>query len=115
MAWFIEKCTRLCRPGLSIRCPVSGGRSSSHCVGLVDARSMISLSDLREFAAVDIDKDDPRYRKPLEKSVRALAKDLPVDCDIVLLGSIATGKYIDIFLRHFGERLRFPADFVGRG
>jgi len=83
--------------------------------GLVDARSMISLSDLREFAAVDIDKDDPRYRQPLEKSVRALAKDLPVDCDIVLLGSIATGKYIDIFLRHFGERLRFPADFVGRG
>lgn len=83
--------------------------------GLADVSSMITLSDLREFAAIDIDPDDPRYRKPLEKSVRALARSLPGDCDIVLLGSIATGKYVDIFLKHFGKRLRFPADFVGRG
>ena len=83
--------------------------------GLVEAKSTIKISDLREFAAVDIDADDPRYRKPLEKSVRRLAKSLSTDCDIVLLGSIATGKYVDIFLTHFKERLRFPADFVGRG
>ena len=83
--------------------------------GLVDARSRITISDLREFATVDIDQEDPRYRKPLEKTVRALAKNLSVDCDLVLLGSIATGKYVDVFLRHFGKRLRFPAEFVGRG
>jgi hypothetical protein len=83
--------------------------------GLIDARSTITLSDLREFAAVDIDETDPRYRKPLEKSVRRLAKQLPADCDIVLLGSIATGKYVDVFLKYFKERLRFPSDFVGRG
>jgi len=40
---------------------------------------------------------------------------LPADCDIVLLGNIATGKYIDIFLKHFAKGLRFSADFVGRG
>jgi hypothetical protein len=83
--------------------------------GLVDARSTITLSDLREFAAVDIDESEPRYRKPLEKTVRRLAKDLAPDCDVVLLGSIATGKYVDVFLKYFNERLRFPADFVGRG
>jgi hypothetical protein len=83
--------------------------------GLIDARSTITLSDLREFAAVDIDASDPRYRKPLERTVRRLAKDLARDCDVVLLGSIATGKYVDVFLKHFKERLRFPADFVGRG
>jgi hypothetical protein len=83
--------------------------------GLVDARSTITISDLREFAEVDIDQMNPRYRKPLEKSVRQLAKSLSPECDVVLLGSIATGKYVDIFLRHFKERLRFPADFVGRG
>jgi hypothetical protein len=83
--------------------------------GLVDTRSTITLSDLREFAQVDIDENDPRYRKPLEKSVRRLAKSLSPDCDIVLLGSIATAKYVDVFLRHFENRLRFPADFVGRG
>ncbi|HEY6071554.1 MAG TPA: hypothetical protein VIU85_09290 [Chthoniobacterales bacterium] len=83
--------------------------------GLVDARSTITLSDLREFASVDIDEQDPRYRRPLEKSVRRLAKDFSPDCDIVLLGSIATGKYVEVFLKHFDNRLRFPADFVGRG
>ena len=83
--------------------------------GLVDATSLITISDLREFAAVDIDAEDPRYRKPLDKSVRNLTKRLSADCDIVLLGSIATGKYVDVFLKHFGERLLFPADFVGRG
>ena len=83
--------------------------------GLVDARSTITLSDLHEFASVEIDEKDSRYRKPLEKSVRRLAKNLSPDCDIVLLGSIATGKYVDVFLKHFDQRLRFPAEFVGRG
>jgi hypothetical protein len=83
--------------------------------GLVDAKSTITLSDLREFASVEIDDEDSRYRIPLERSVRQLAKILSPDCDIVLLGSIATGKYVDVFLKHFEERLRFPADFVGRG
>jgi hypothetical protein len=83
--------------------------------GLVDARSTITVRDLREFAAVDIDESDPRYRKPLERSVRRVRKSLKDDCDVVLLGSIATGKYVDVFLKHFGERLRFPIDFVGRG
>jgi hypothetical protein len=83
--------------------------------GLVDARSTITLADLREFAAVDIDETEPRYRKPLERSVRALAKSVSTDCEIVLLGSIATGKYVDVFLKYFRQRLLFPADFVGRG
>ena len=83
--------------------------------GLIDAQTKISVADLREFAGVDIDANDPRYRLPLEKSVKRLAKELPTDCDVVLLGSIATGKYVDIFLKHFKHRLRFPVDFVGRG
>src|ERR1700722_720710 len=76
--------------------------------GLVDARSTITLADLREFAAIDIDEANPRYRKPLEQTVRRLAKYLSANCDVVLLGSVASGKYIDVFLEHFRERLRFP-------
>jgi hypothetical protein len=83
--------------------------------GLVDARSTITLEDLREFAAVAIDETEPRYRKPLERSVRRLAKGLTNGSEVVLLGSIATRKYVEVFLKHFHERLRFPADFVGRG
>ena len=83
--------------------------------GLVDAQKRITLEDLREFAEVDIDQDDPRYRKPLERDVRLLAKKLSSRGEVILLGSIASKKYVDLLLGTFGERLRFPADFVGRG
>jgi hypothetical protein len=83
--------------------------------GLLPADLPIGLKELRNFANVDIDQDDPRYRKPLERDLRKLAKQTPRDREVVLLGSVATGKYIDALLDHFGERLLFPADFVGRG
>ena len=83
--------------------------------GLVDASTWIHLDDLREFATVDIQGDDPRFRAPIERDARALAKKLPAHSEIVLLGSIATGKYVDFLLASFGGQLRFPVDFVGRG
>ncbi len=83
--------------------------------GLLAADLPISVPDLRKFAEVDIHEDDPRYRKPLERDVRKLAKQLPAESEIVLLGSIATAKYVDVLLEKFGDRLLFPADFVGRG
>jgi len=83
--------------------------------GLVDATTRIGLDDLREFATVDIHSDDPRFRIPVERDARALAGKLPTRTDIVLLGSIATGKYVNVLLATFGDRLRFPIDFVGRG
>ena len=36
-------------------------------------------------------------------------------CEFVLLGSIATGKYVDVLRHVLGPRLRFPTEFVGRG
>jgi len=83
--------------------------------GLVDAGMRMTIDDLREFAEIKIDENDPRYRKPLEQSVQRLAKRLSAQADVVLLGSIATGKYVDVLLANFQERLRFPGDFVGRG
>jgi hypothetical protein len=35
--------------------------------------------------------------------------------EVILLGSVATGKYTDTLLPILGERLLFPADFAGRG
>jgi hypothetical protein len=83
--------------------------------GLVDAGTRIRLDDLREFATVDIHKDDPRYRAPLERDARVLTRKLPLQSEIILLGSIATGKYVNVLVAAFGDRLRFPAEFVGRG
>ena len=83
--------------------------------GLVDAATRIGLDDLSEFAEGDIDLADPRYRKPLERDARKLAKRLTPKCEVVLLGSIASKKYVEVLLAHFGNQLRFPGDFVGRG
>src|SRR5207248_7357752 len=94
---------------------ISGVQVITPTRGLVDAGTKISLRDLREFAGVDIQEDDPRYRKPLARDARRLAKKLSTECEVVLLGSIATGKYVDVLLENFQYRLRFPADFVGRG
>ena len=70
---------------------------------------------LRAFGEVDIHEDDPRYRKPLLRDGKLLARKLSEDGVAVLLGSIATGKYREVLLECFGERLVFPQDFVGRG
>src|SRR5256714_14697440 len=78
--------------------------------GLIDARTRIRLQDLREFAAVDIHENDPRYRLPMERDARRLATKLSAKSEVILLGSIATGKYVDVLLANFGQRLRFPAD-----
>jgi len=83
--------------------------------GLVPAASPITLADLREFAGVDIEDDDPRYRNPLARDLRRLVRQLTPKCEIVLLGSVATGKYVNVLLQILRERIQFPAEFVGRG
>jgi hypothetical protein len=83
--------------------------------GLLLPDTLVSADLLREFAGVDVDADDRRYRRPLDRSVRTLAQSLAPPARIVLLGSIATGKYVDVLARAFGDRLHFPSDFVGRG
>ena len=83
--------------------------------GLVDAATRIHVDDLREFATVNIHENDPRYRAPLERDARRLARKLPARSEIILLGSIATGKYVEVLLGSFRQKLRFPADFIGRG
>ena len=67
------------------------------------------------FAGGEVDPANASYRRPLEQSARALAAEIGPDCDVVLLGSVASPKYVDVLAGIFGERLRFPIDFVGRG
>jgi len=83
--------------------------------GLRPADAPVTLSMLRASARVDIDAANPRYRRPLEQTARAVASLLKPDDTITLLGSIASDKYVGVLLGIFGERLSFPLDFVGRG
>jgi hypothetical protein len=91
----------------------SGAQIITPSRGLLPWDSTVDPDCLREFASVAVDVSEPRYVEPLAASAASLAQ-LDLD-EIVLLGSIATEKYVECLLPHFGERLRFPCDFVGRG
>jgi len=83
--------------------------------GLREPDTFITLQALLAFADGEVDPSNVRYRRPLERSATALAAEIGPDCDVVLLGSVASPKYVDVLAGIFGERLRFPLDFVGRG
>jgi hypothetical protein len=93
----------------------SGALVITPSAGLRPVETGITMDALRGFAGVDIAANDPRYRKPLVASARALDQEIGPDCEVVLLGSIASAKYVDVLTGIFGDRLLFPIDFVGRG
>jgi hypothetical protein len=83
--------------------------------GLMSPDTLVTAALLREFATEDVHAGAARYRRALEVDVAELADRLPADTRIVLLGSVATGKYVDVLEPFFGGRLYFPLHFVGRG
>jgi hypothetical protein len=83
--------------------------------GLRGPETLVTEAALRAFADGDIDLANAGYRQPLERAARALLEEIGPDCEVVLLGSIASPKYVDVLLDIFHDRLRFPVDFVGRG
>ena len=93
----------------------SGALVITPTAGLRAVETAVTVEALRSFAAVDIAANDPRYRRPLLSSAGALAEEIGLECDVVLLGSIASAKYVEVLLDVFGDRLLFPIDFVGRG
>lgn len=82
--------------------------------GLAEPGTPVGTAGLGELAAVDIDLKVAEYRDSFTRGVRALAAAVP-EAEVVLLGSVASGKYVDVLLEELGERLLFPVEFVGRG
>ena len=93
----------------------SGALVITPTAGLRPVETGITIDALRAFGQVDIAANDPRYRNPLVASAKALNEEIGPECEVVLLGSIASAKYVDVLLDVFGERLLFPIEFVGRG
>ena len=83
--------------------------------GLLMPTYRVRARDLVAFASVDLNVAREAFQKPLLRDARRLARQIGDDGRVVLLGSIATNKYVEPLLRVFGERLLFPRDFVGRG
>ena len=83
--------------------------------GLCRASTPVRVAELTAISRVEVDADNPAFAEPLRRDAALLASALPAQVEVVLLGSIATSKYVDPLLSVFGERLLFPSDFVGRG
>jgi hypothetical protein len=83
--------------------------------GLVSPDRIVTMDELREISSAQVDANESRYRIPLERDARLLCEAMGEGCEAVLLGSIATPKYVEPLSGIFGARLLFPAEFVGRG
>ena len=83
--------------------------------GLRGADVAVTRDSIRRFAGEPIDLENERYLRPLERSARTLRAAVGDECEVVLLGSVASGKYVEVLQPVFGDRLLFPSSFVGRG
>lgn len=83
--------------------------------GLLPLETPVSPEMLHEMAEASIDHRDPRYREPLLDSALRLREGAGPSCTAVLLGSLATDKYLEPLIEVWGEALAVPAAFIGRG
>ncbi len=83
--------------------------------GLIPPATPVTIDQLRAISEVPVDERNPTYRDALLRAARLLEEHAGPSCLHVLLGSIASGKYVEPLLEVFGARLVFPAEFVGRG
>lgn len=83
--------------------------------GLLAASTVVWIDDLRAMAGVAVDLDEPRYVMPLIRDATRLAAHLGPGDQVVLLGSLATPKYLTPLREVFGRRLHYPEAFTGMG
>ena len=93
-------------PGILIITPTAG---------LMPHDTMIQLAKLRGFGRVPIHVKNQAYSSSLRRTAKKLASRMGPNCEVVLLGSLATRKYLDILSPIFGSRLMVPEEFIGRG
>jgi hypothetical protein len=82
--------------------------------GLVPAETRVTIEHLEAFAETDIDARERRFRAPFARDLGLVAEAMK-DGEVILLGSVASAKYVDVLLETFADRVLFPSEFVGRG
>ncbi len=83
--------------------------------GLVPPDWRLTRERMKVMSRTPVDAGKRSYRQPLERDALSLAGTLEDDAQVVLLGSVASGKYVDILWPIFQKHLRFPAAFAGLG
>jgi hypothetical protein len=83
--------------------------------GLVPPDWPLNEERMKRMQKIDIDASARSYAKPLREHANQLASMLGPDAQVILLGSVATGKYVDVLKPILGPWLRFPRVFAGLG
>jgi len=83
--------------------------------GLCTPEECISLARLQRWAQVSIHHDNPHFTAPLIRHASALLEQSLPGTRFVLLGSVASDKYVEPLRAVFGEALLFPSQFAGLG
>jgi hypothetical protein len=94
---------------------VHGGLVITPGEGLLPLDERVTVERLERWAAIAVDAGEARFTEPLVRDAAALARRHADRVRVVLLGSIATDKYVRPLTDAFGPRLLFPPEFVGRG
>jgi hypothetical protein len=83
--------------------------------GLVPPEWALTEERMKRMQKIDVDVSARNYTKPLREHALQLASMLADDAQVILLGSVATGKYVDVLRPILGKWLRFPKVFAGLG
>ena len=84
-------------------------------IGLEPPDTLVTRARVLQFADTSVDADNDAFTRPLVQAACRLRDAIAEHADVVLLGSIASPKYVSPLLDVFGGRLLFPLEFVGRG
>ncbi len=96
-------------PGIPAALVISAGE------GLRPIDEPVTLARLARWASVPVDADNRVFIDPLVEHAQWLERAHGAACRFVLLGSVATSKYVVPLTRVFGDHLLFPPAFVGKG
>jgi len=83
--------------------------------GLCELGERVSKTRLEGWQRVLVSERNPHFTAPLARHVSALSDRVSPETRFVLLGSVASKKYVVPLLELLGSRLFFPTQFAGLG
>jgi hypothetical protein len=83
--------------------------------GLCTLDERVSLGRLEGWRHTSVSEHNPHFTAPLVRQVCELAHTLEPEARFVLLGSVASRKYVAPLVEALGPRLLFPARLAGLG
>jgi hypothetical protein len=83
--------------------------------GLLSLDEPVTVARLEGWSRVAVSPDNPHFVAPLLRHATGLLDACDQATRFVLLGSVASRKYVGPLLDVFGERLLYPSELAGRG